>query len=550
MQTIEEHKDEFWNELNKFPMISDYVTQQQIRFNEFFGLDELKIVIFGSYNSGKSSLIKRLLVDMNSKVPDWLTISGGRETFQTNQVSVNGLQFIDTPGLASEEDKHDLITLDALKLADAYLWIVPLNFITSKKEQFYKIFCEGEGIAEATIVAISRMDKGEIDDPSESVEQYNKLCEQKKIEFNTLLQSFPCKPKCRKIHCISADPYGEVRNTPQPEPTEYDEGRSWDGLENLLTDINDLKNHKTELRNKACVRFMDNVLTNCEEILQKSVNKIEPEIESIDEKIESLIDSQNFLNDHKVIAKNNLKNSIEDLLIRNSNLTKNAKYVRGIANSIIPLKEEWEEECFVKLIESTKNLDYKVHQTKLECDLAGFEIIATEAEEVNESANSKFSIKDLLNIFAKSSPKARESISKFVSSKIGMTPEEAMKKINKLDSKTQKLVNFSHKLEIFGPVTESLVIELTEKLLEKNSTNPDSINQEKIDSSVRIECETVVDELANDYFEICDAFGKWNSEQLDKMKEDNQKLTNKKGSIHNAIQTIENLRNSNQQFFQ
>ena len=63
----------------------DFFAQYQALWNDFYQKEKPVVSIVGPYSAGKSSLIKRLLVQEGYNVPDWLTISGRRETFELNQ---------------------------------------------------------------------------------------------------------------------------------------------------------------------------------------------------------------------------------------------------------------------------------------------------------------------------------------------------------------------------------------------------------------------------------------------------------------------------------
>lgn len=60
--------------------------------------DRPVVTLFGSYDTGKSSLLRRLLVDSGRDVPDWLTISARHETFEVNDVEFGTCIVRDTPG--------------------------------------------------------------------------------------------------------------------------------------------------------------------------------------------------------------------------------------------------------------------------------------------------------------------------------------------------------------------------------------------------------------------------------------------------------------------
>ena len=51
------------------------------------------VTVYGAYDTGKSSLLRRLIVDFEVEVPDWLTISARHETFEVNEVRRQGACF-------------------------------------------------------------------------------------------------------------------------------------------------------------------------------------------------------------------------------------------------------------------------------------------------------------------------------------------------------------------------------------------------------------------------------------------------------------------------
>src|SRR5437867_870606 len=76
------------------------------------------VTLFGPYDSGKSSLLKRLLVDDGRTMPDWLTVSGRRETFELQEVVLLGIVIRDTPGIAGGNEQHEVVAREALLLTD------------------------------------------------------------------------------------------------------------------------------------------------------------------------------------------------------------------------------------------------------------------------------------------------------------------------------------------------------------------------------------------------------------------------------------------------
>ncbi len=72
-----------------------------VQWKQFASEPRPVATVFGSYDTGKSSLIRRLLVDTGVEVPEWLTISARHETFEVRGgVVLAGCVIRDTPGLA------------------------------------------------------------------------------------------------------------------------------------------------------------------------------------------------------------------------------------------------------------------------------------------------------------------------------------------------------------------------------------------------------------------------------------------------------------------
>jgi predicted GTPase len=92
------------------------------------------VTLFGSYDSGKSTLLKRLLVDAGVTVPDWLTIAARRDTFEVNEVKAMGCWFRDTPGIASGSVEHERAAREALTTTDVILIVFPPQLITGDRE--------------------------------------------------------------------------------------------------------------------------------------------------------------------------------------------------------------------------------------------------------------------------------------------------------------------------------------------------------------------------------------------------------------------------------
>lgn len=120
----------------------DQVAETASRWAEHAGRDKVEITFLGPYSSGKSSLLRRLVVDSGAPTPEWLTVSARRETFELNAIDVGDLTFTDAPGFAAGNDLHDELAQDALALSDAFLFVVPPQLLTTKRELWARC-CRG-----------------------------------------------------------------------------------------------------------------------------------------------------------------------------------------------------------------------------------------------------------------------------------------------------------------------------------------------------------------------------------------------------------------------
>src|SRR4051794_6276108 len=160
------------------------------RWREHAARTTVEVTLFGPYDSGKSSLLKRLLREDGRPIPQWLTISARRETWETNEVDAHGLTFTDTPGVAAGNESHERIATETITLTDAMLVVVPPQLLTGEKDLVLPVvngrfFAPDRGWhfpSGALAFAITRLDEGGID-PGESPEAFVSFAEGKAAEL-------------------------------------------------------------------------------------------------------------------------------------------------------------------------------------------------------------------------------------------------------------------------------------------------------------------------------------------------------------------------------
>ncbi len=148
------------------------------------------VVFTGAYNTGKSTLIKRLLVEYGQSVPGWLTISAAPETIDVDGVEISdGITLVDTPGLKSGHAVHEEALVSAVRSADVMVLVLGLNLLTSEKEEILGLI-QGRQVRpqgwpwpdHALQVVLAKLDMGGID-PTVDPVAFGQFAAAKEREF-------------------------------------------------------------------------------------------------------------------------------------------------------------------------------------------------------------------------------------------------------------------------------------------------------------------------------------------------------------------------------
>lgn len=107
--------------MNKMQLAKDIEAKmtefRKVKENSFDSTS--KIVVFGLYNHGKSTLLNQLIGDYNNGT---FKVADTRETIEEKRVDIEDKEYIDTPGLNA--DNHDTKTaLDTISISDLYLFV-------------------------------------------------------------------------------------------------------------------------------------------------------------------------------------------------------------------------------------------------------------------------------------------------------------------------------------------------------------------------------------------------------------------------------------------
>ena len=214
----------------------------------------MRVTVYGPYDAGKTTLIKRLLIEGGTSVPDWLTISGRPETAKVTEAESEGIVYIDTPGTAGRSAEHNRLAEEALRLTDAVLAVLPQQRL---REDVGRVAGLAAGTPQdALLIVIAQSDTVGAD-PQSDLGEFRRLCEHRRAELLKMLPDEQTGALADAVHVVAADPYGEVGSARQPGPGHYDSYRAWDGIAELRASLLSLARRLPELRDAAEGRYWD-----------------------------------------------------------------------------------------------------------------------------------------------------------------------------------------------------------------------------------------------------------------------------------------------------
>lgn len=559
-----------WSALESIPGASDAVAQERRRWEEFRDLDTLELVVFGAYDAGKSSLLKRLLVDWGAPVPDWLTVSGRRETFESKRAEAPGLGLTDTPGLGSGNNEHDDLTLGAMRLADAYLWVLPPQLVTTGKERFLEVLFGDVGIAGATAAVVARMDEAGVD-PSDNEVGFTNLCSKKKEELSSLVAAASSDRQLRSIHCVVADPYQMVGNMPNPEPEIYDIGRDWDGVQDLAAEVLALRKQHSELRPRAGARFVRLLLSDVRDELVRLAEDLTLSKEGMDNEVDRHAIYEQRLDALQRQARAELHRRIEDALLSVSRSgDAGADSIRSLEQTLAKVVDEWAEGSFADYRQLVGELELEVRERMAGPSMDGFRRLAQEAEE--KEAKAKSPKIDPLKTGRRAlafGPALRKAFEKYAAAELGMTIKVAADRLQKLESsgetveafiksqgrraafrgaehakKASQFVKWASVLDAVGPLVEQLggaLLEVAGEVMTAKRAEERAEQRLELRRQLRTEAEKLEATAAADFDSTCDGLRQWLSERLATINSGRDSLSEQLVNISTTTASLEEL---------
>jgi len=243
------------------------------QWQQFASLSDPVVTVYGAYDTGKSSLLRRLIVDSGVEVPDWLTISARHETFEVSEVRAAGCLLRDTPGFmtGAEDVRADMNTQlanTAVELTDVAIVTVTPQLATAEFPALQALV-RRDWLPGSLWFVISRFDEAGVD-PEFDEDGYRDLARRKTDELRRALELDDTVP----VFVVSQDFAQMAGSERNPDPQLWNEFRGWDGIAELRDALTNLGSHDgSSLRASAAQRFWQKSVANSLDGLQAEVGK-------------------------------------------------------------------------------------------------------------------------------------------------------------------------------------------------------------------------------------------------------------------------------------
>ena len=256
------------------------------QWRELDGKDLPVITLYGAYDTGKSSLLRRIIIDLGGQAPDWLTISARHETFEVSEIEVGGCIIRDTPGFVSggsdvRANANSEQAVGAVRLTDIGIVVLTPQLATAEFPALQELVKSGWSSGALWFV-ISRFDEAGID-PESDADGYRALAERKIKELRSALSldgSVPVYVVCQDF----AQMAGSERNL---DKSFWSDSRDWDGMDDLERAIAEVgRSNWTALRDAAASRFWSQAVESTMTQLSGEAEGYEAHLRVCDESLE------------------------------------------------------------------------------------------------------------------------------------------------------------------------------------------------------------------------------------------------------------------------
>jgi predicted GTPase len=324
------------------------------------------VAIAGDFSSGKSSFIKRLLVEVNGEVPESLIIRADPTTEDAHRYRLAAVDIVDTPGFQSGRRGHDEKAVAATSAAALVIVLLHVNLLigdTARLEGIVNGTDTAPGKWPRMLFLINRCDELGIDPLHDIAEFFNRR-DRKAAELHAALSSRGIEVEPHHIHGVAADPFSAVGGQLPVTRANYDDNREWDGVDAFLKALRALS--PSDVARTNVLAALDNAALQLLELRSQTVKGSEGHRREADRHATLIRAMDECLDDAK-----HLSDTFKHILIQIVSHHTNAavRQINGLVHG--------DDDGLKKALESWKNKD-------LQADVEQF--MASAAEDIEEWA--------------------------------------------------------------------------------------------------------------------------------------------------------------------
>lgn len=198
--------------------------------------------VFGDYNSGKSSLIRRILLENDVRAIESIDIRAVPATEAPDRYELPRFDLVDTPGLQGGDPGHAQHAVQSAVESALVFVVVHINLLvgdTELLEQLARGSSEHAAKGGRMVFLINRCDELGAD-PLTTPDTFLNLAQRKREELCAALARRSIDVGVDRIHVLSGDPYGLAGGDHELDKHDFDGNRAWDGVGALIEAIAEL----------------------------------------------------------------------------------------------------------------------------------------------------------------------------------------------------------------------------------------------------------------------------------------------------------------------
>lgn len=192
-----------------------------------------RIAIVGDYSAGKSSLIKRLLIEAGRTAPPELSVRADPSTERVSEYPLRKVVLVDTPGFQSGNAEHDRQAVEAVADAALVVFVLHNNLVIGDTTFIEKVMKGADGALgkrDRALFFINRADGIVGGDPADDPKGFLRARDRREDELERALLALGITIDEDRLVTIASDPFGLVGDAPDATADDYGAGRDWDGI--------------------------------------------------------------------------------------------------------------------------------------------------------------------------------------------------------------------------------------------------------------------------------------------------------------------------------